>query len=314
MPKQDFAFFCTLEGLRDSEQADELSLVSQDAGDDHGLTMVSTACDNTVTFKVMNEVRLLPGELTKVHLKAQPLEQPREDFQTILLGESLPESIKMDHSLVNVIGSCTTSFVTNSSDKTVTLPPDSKFCRGVVVTSPLLTIGEHTFSTLASSGLEEEVNKTDFPGNRSELLGILQEYRDTVAIKGDKLGRTNVLQHKILLTDDAKPFFIPNYRLPLSRRAAVEEIVKEMKEEGIMVPSKSPYNSPLLLVPKKDGTWRLVIDYRKLNSQTVPDRLPMPVINDVLAQLGGAKVFSSLDLLSGYWQVSGGGIKTFNRI
>ena len=58
-----------------------------------------------------------------------------------------------------------------------------------------------------------------------------------------------------------------------------------------------------MLVPKKDGGWKLVIDFRRLNCQTVPDRLPMPVINDVLAQLGGAHIFSSLDLLSGYWQV-----------
>ena len=54
-------------------------------------------------------------------------------------------------------------------------------------------------------------------------------------------------------------------------------------------------------MPKKDGSSRLVSDYRKLNSNTVPDRMPMPVINEVLAQLGGAKVFSSLDLLSDYW-------------
>ena len=80
----------------------------------------------------------------------------------------------------------------------------------------------------------------------------------------------------------------------------VENMAKEMKDDGGVVPSKSPYYSPLLLVPKKDGGWRLVIDYRHLNSQTVPDRLPMPVINDVLALRGGAQIFSSLDLLSGY--------------
>ena len=86
-------------------------------------------------------------------------------------------------------------------------------------------------------------------------------------------------------------------------RNVVENMVKEMKEEGIVIPSKSPYNSPLLLVPKKDGGWRLVVDYRKLNSQMVSHRLPMQVINDALVQLGGAQIFSALDLLSGYWQV-----------
>ena len=67
--------------------------------------------------------------------------------------------------------------------------------------------------------------------------------------------------------------------------------------------SLSPYNSPLLLVPKKDGSWRLVIDYRQLNKQTVPDRLPMPHFEEALTHLSGAKISSSLDLLSGYYQV-----------
>ena len=96
---------------------------------------------------------------------------------------------------------------------------------------------------------------------------------------------------------------MPNLLRVPNLLATVNNIVDEMKADGIVVPSNSLCNSPLLLVPKKDGSWRLVIDFRNLNSQTVPDRLPMPVISDVLAQLGGARVFSSLDLLSGYWQV-----------
>ena len=135
------------------------------------------------------------------------------------------------------------------------------------------------------------------------MVRLLNRHRDTVALSGDKLGRTSVIQHQVNLETGSKPFFIPNYRLPISQRPVVEELVQEMKRDGVVTPSTSPYNSPLFLVPKKDGTFWLVIDYRKLNAQTIPDRTPMPVINDVLAQLGGAKVFSSLDLLSGYWQV-----------
>ena len=59
----------------------------------------------------------------------------------------------------------------------------------------------------------------------------------------------------------------------------------------------------MILVPKKDGGWRPCVDYRALNSVTIPDRYPMPVLREVLHNLGGKQVFSSLDLLSGYWQV-----------
>ena len=106
-----------------------------------------------------------------------------------------------------------------------------------------------------------------------------------------------------MLEENHRPFFVPNYKIPIGQREIVNNLVQEMKDQGVVIPSTSPYNSPLLLVPKKDKSFRLVIDYRKLNSQTIPDRMPMPVIGDVLSQLGGAKVFSSLDLLSGYFQV-----------
>ena len=68
----------------------------------------------------------------------------------------------------------------------------------------------------------------------------------------------------------------------MSQRSAVEELVNKMKEDSVVAPSNSPYNSPLLLIPKKNGQWRLVIDFSKLNRFTMPDRMPMPIIGEVL--------------------------------
>ncbi len=80
--------------------------------------------------------------------------------------------------------------------------------------------------------------------------------------------------------------------------------IKEMKEQGIIQDSRSPWNSPLFLVPKKDGTNRPVIDFRKVSEVTEGEQFPLPVLSDLLMNLGeGNKFFSSLDLLSGYWQV-----------
>ena len=217
-----------------------------------------------------------------------------------------PADLQMDFSLVKLQGTNCDTYVFNHTNMRIDLEPGQLFCEGIVLQHPLLGVTESAFCAITGvedDKIEREIKCNHFPEAKGKLVELLKKYRKVIALSGEKLGGTNVSEHKILLEPDAKPFFIPNYRLPISRREVIEEMVKEMKADGIVRDSKSPYNSPLLLVPKKDNTWRLVVDFRKLNQQTIPDRFPMPVINDVLAQLGGAKIFTSLDLLSGYWQI-----------
>ncbi|GFV35106.1 hypothetical protein TNCV_1853231 [Trichonephila clavipes] len=76
-----------------------------------------------------------------------------------------------------------------------------------------------------------------------------------------------------------------------------------MLDEGIVQPSESPWSSPVVLVRKKDGSWRFCVDYRKLNSVTKKDVYPLPRIDDTFDCLKGAKFFSSMDLRPGYWQI-----------
>ncbi len=83
----------------------------------------------------------------------------------------------------------------------------------------------------------------------------------------------------------------------------VDKQIKEMKEQGIISDSRSPWNLPLFLVPKKDGSFRPVIDFRKVNEVTVIEQLPLLVLSDLMNLGEGNKFFSSLDLVSGYWQV-----------
>ena len=146
--------------------------------------------------------------------------------------------------------------------------------------------------------------KYSHPDLKAPLVGLLQKYRDVLALPGESLGATNKAEHHINMKENTLPVYIPAYRLPHSQRKIVDEQVQEMLREGIIQPSRSPWSSPLFLVPKRDGQFRPMIDYRKVNEQTKDERYPLPVLKDLLMSLGqGNKIFSSLDLLSGYWQV-----------
>jgi hypothetical protein len=79
--------------------------------------------------------------------------------------------------------------------------------------------------------------------------------------------------------------------------------LEELLAKGYIKPSKSPYGAPVLFVHKKDGTLRMCVDYRALNKATVKNRYPLPRIDDLFDRLSGAKVFSRIDLRSGYYQI-----------
>ncbi len=131
------------------------------------------------------------------------------------------------------------------------------------------------------------------------LRQLIDEFRD---VFDDEPGKTTLVEHRIE-TGNARPIRQQPYRLPYAHRDTVKQELEKMKEAGIITPSNSQWASPIVLVPKKDGTMRMCVDYRKLNSVSTADAYPMPRIDELIDRLGGAKYISTLDLTRGYWQV-----------
>ena len=99
------------------------------------------------------------------------------------------------------------------------------------------------------------------------------------------------------------PVHCPLYKMsPLELEEAKNQI-ESMLEHGFVRPSDSPYGAPVLFVPKKDGSLRFCIDYHWLNKKIVKNRYPLPLLEELFDWLGGARVFSKIDLWSGYWQM-----------
>lgn len=100
--------------------------------------------------------------------------------------------------------------------------------------------------------------------------------------------------------EGANPVNLRPYRYPTMQKTVIEGLINEMLEKGVIQPSSSPFASPVVLVKKKNGGWRLCIDYRALNKLTIKNQYPIPLIEDLFDELGGARVFSKLDLRAGY--------------
>lgn len=156
--------------------------------------------------------------------------------------------------------------------------------------------------------LEEQYLPTCCSNSKLNLQHLSDEQRDQLwkcipdQLFMDTPGRTDLVDHSIILKDP-KPVRQAVYRVPEKLLPVMKEELQTMKQLGVIEPSSSEWSSPIVLVPKKDGTLRFCLDFRKLNSVSKFDPYPMPRVDELVERLGRAKYLSTLDLCKGYWQV-----------
>jgi hypothetical protein len=145
--------------------------------------------------------------------------------------------------------------------------------------------------------------QTSKPSIPLDLQGIIDKHSKVFEDIPKGLPPTRNHDHDIHLIHGSVPPNIRPYRYPYAQKSEIERMVEEMLEAGIIRPSQSSYSAPVVMVFKKDGSWRMCPDYRELNKITIKYKFPIPFIDELLDELHGAIYFTKLDLHSGYHHI-----------
>ena len=157
-----------------------------------------------------------------------------------------------------------------------------------------------TTTWIKSSGLD--TNLMQFDGeNQIEILQLLTDYQDIFA-KHDRCALPSC-EYTIDLVEGARPVKLSSSRATPDKRKIIEKETRQMLADGIIRPSTWEWAASVILVKKKYGSWRYIINLKKLNDLTLNDPYPLPRIEDRLDSLAGSQWFSSLDPQAGYWQL-----------
>jgi len=138
---------------------------------------------------------------------------------------------------------------------------------------------------------------------QNKLNNLLDSFKDILVDSIDEVKIAKAEPHSISIPNNTKPIKMRPYKISLEQSDALKEEIKKLLDHNLITPSHSPWAFPVLLVKKKNGKWRMCVDYRKLNEITIKDAYALPFIDELLESVHGATIFSALDLFSGYHQI-----------
>ncbi|KAL1132796.1 hypothetical protein AAG570_010748 [Ranatra chinensis] len=160
--------------------------------------------------------------------------------------------------------------------------------------------------------VKETVTADNLVGANRIKLGtgleqVIESFESITYKDGEILTATSKVKHTIELTDN-RPVYVKPRRYPVAFRPIIKDHIKEMLETGVIRESVSTFNSPLWVVPKnldKSGIqkYRVVVDYRELNKRTKSEKYPLPRLEEMIDRMAGSRIFSVIDLKSGYHQI-----------
>ncbi|GJY73829.1 putative reverse transcriptase domain-containing protein [Tanacetum coccineum] len=148
-----------------------------------------------------------------------------------------------------------------------------------------------------------QVTKQESKEKRLEDVPVIRDFPEVFPEELPGLPPPRQVEFRIDLIPGAAPVARAPYRLAPSEMKELSKQLQELSEKGFIRPSSSPWGAPVLFVKKKDGSFRMCIDYRELNKLTIKNRYPLPRIDDLFDQLQGSSVYSKIDLRSGYHQL-----------
>ena len=178
-------------------------------------------------------------------------------------------------------------------------------------TKPVCTISVPENTTTLVTGTDCDKNSTILGNLRDYLTHLSSSHRRDITtimlnhkdVLGDHPKLCNMTSHDVELLPGTSPLRQPPYRLHPRKCDQMRQEVDYLLQQGLAIPSQSPWASPCLLVPKEDGQLRLCTDYRRVNAVTVPDAYPLPRIDDLIDKVGQTNYITNIDLLKGYYQI-----------